>query len=196
MDENRTRVRGYFHFENETEHHWQDSVSNWLRAEHEEQSLIFFVELGRRVAFIRNVYARHHIPLRPTEGLARALAEAEALGSGEKAAFPYSRSYLIQLTNDAHIIYAFGGDLETAVNGGLDVSHHLANLTTGTTDYGVPSSRNSTIYFKDFEFELFLASALLRAGLNPAFTSPGNPSGNSSAAKLESRQSIRIRLGS
>jgi len=177
MDEIRTRVRAYFHFENQTGHHWQDSVSNWLQAEQEERSLIFFVELGRRVAFIRDVYDRHHIALRPNQGLARALAEAEALGAGAKATLPYSRSYVVQLTNDAHVIYAFGGDLETVVNGGLNVSHHLANLTTGTTDYGVPSSQNGTIFFKDFEFELFLASALLRKDLNPIFTLPGDPCG-------------------
>jgi len=122
MDEIRTRVRAYFHFENQTGHHWQDSVSNWLQAEQEERSLIFFVELGRRVAFIRDVYDRHHIALRPNQGLARALAEAEALGAGAKATLPYSRSYVVQLTNDAHVIYAFGGDLETVVNGGLNVS--------------------------------------------------------------------------
>jgi hypothetical protein len=177
LNETGIRVRAYFYFENRTGCHWQDAVSNWLQAERDEQSLAYFVELDRRVAFIRNAYARHRIPLNPNGGLARALAEAEALGKGEKATFAYSRDYLIQLTNDAHVIYAFGGDLEQIVNAGLDVSHHLSNLTAGTTDFGTPSIRNSTIFFKDFEFELFLTSALLQKGLHPTFTPPGDPCG-------------------
>jgi hypothetical protein len=177
MDENRIRVRAYFHFENRTGKHWQDPVSNWLQAEQEEQALMFFVELGRRVRFIRDVYARYRIALKPNEGLARALAAAESLAKGEKAKSKPSQSDLIQLTNDAHVIYAFGGSMEDVVNAGLDVSNHLANMTTGTTDYGTPSSRNKTIFFKDFEIELFLTSALVRKGLSPTFTPPGDPCG-------------------
>src|SRR5579863_10348481 len=116
MDKNRIRVRAYFHFENQTGQHWQYPVSNWLQAEQEEQALMFFVELGRRVDFIRDVYARCRIVLKPNEGLARALAGAESLAKGEKAKSPYSQSDLIQLTNDAHVIYAFGSSLEDVVN--------------------------------------------------------------------------------
>ena len=177
IDEPRIKTRAYFLFENRTGRDWQHSISNWLEAEREERFLSFCGELSRRVEFIRDLYATYRIPLKPDQGLTRALAEAEALGAGDKASFPYSRDYLIQLTNDAHVIYGFGGDLETAVNAGLDVSHHLSNLTTGTTDYGVPSSRNNAIFFKDFEFELFLVSSFLRKGLNPIFTTPGDPCG-------------------
>lgn len=177
MDENRIRVRAYFHFENQTGKHSENSVSNWLQAEREEQALMFFMELGRRVSFIRDVYARYQIVMKPNEGLAQALDAAESLANGDKAKSPFSQSDLIQLTNDAHIIYAFGGTLEDVVSAGLDVSNHLANMTTGTTDYGSPSSRNETIFFKDFEYELFLTSALVRKGLKPTFTPPGDPCG-------------------
>jgi hypothetical protein len=177
MSDTSIRLRAYFHFENRTGHSWRDAVSNWLQAESQEKALAFFTELGRRVTFIRQVYTRYHIPLKPTEGLARALDEAEALARGVKAESAFSREYLIQITNEIHVIYAFGGNLEVTVNAGLDVSTHLANLTTGTTNYGTPSADSKTIFFKDFEFELFLASALLQHGLRPIFTPPGDPCG-------------------
>jgi hypothetical protein len=177
MDNNRIRCRAYFHFENRTGKLWQDSLSNWLQAEQEERALLFFEELGRRVRFVRDTFAKYQIPLKPTEGLSRALAEAESLAKGEKAKLPYSRSSLIQTANDAHVIYSFGGLLEEIVNAGLDISHQLSNLPTGTTDYGTPSTVCNAIYFKDFEFELFIASALIRHGIVPTLTPPGDPCG-------------------
>jgi hypothetical protein len=42
LNENRIRVRAYFHFENRTGWNWRDSVSNWLQAEQDEQSLSYF----------------------------------------------------------------------------------------------------------------------------------------------------------
>lgn len=164
MTEDRIRVRAYFHFENRTGRDWADPVSNWLQAAEEEQADEFFDELRRRVDFIRNLYRRHRIILKPGEGLALALDEAEALARGDKAKGPFLQDKLIRVVNDAHVIYAIGASLETCVSAGLDVSKHLPNLTTGTTDYGTPSNDPKAIFFKDFEFETFIASALIRSG--------------------------------
>ena len=52
MDEDRIRVRAYFHFEDQTGRNWAYPVSNWLQAAEEERAIEFFDELGRRVNFI------------------------------------------------------------------------------------------------------------------------------------------------
>jgi hypothetical protein len=178
MDEDRIRVRAYFHFENRTGRNWADPVSNWLQAAEQERAIEFFDELGRRVSFIRSLYRRHRIVLKPGEGLALALDEAEALARGDKAKGPFAQQQLIRSASDAHVIYAIAGSLQTCVSAGLDVSKHLPNLTTGTTDYGTSSTNLKSIFFKDFEFETFIASALIRNGLVPAFAEPGDPSGD------------------
>ena len=77
----------------------------------------------------------------------------------------------------AHVIYALGESLSICVDAGLDLRNHLANLTTGTTDYGMPSTDAKRIFFKDFEFETFIASVLIKNRLIPALTAPGDPTG-------------------
>lgn len=178
MTEDRIRVRAYFHFENRTGRNWADPVSNWVQAEEEEQAAEFFEQLGRRVDFVRHLYRCHRIILKPGEGLALALDEAEALARGDKITGPFLQEQLIRSVSDAHVIYAIGGGLEACVSAGLDVSKHLPNLTTGTTDYGASSSNPKAIFFKDFEFEIFVASTLVQGGLLPAFTEPGDPTGD------------------
>jgi hypothetical protein len=172
----RIRVRAYFHFENRTGRNWTDPVSNWLQAEQVEHSNQFFEELGRRIDFIRSVYQRYRIALKPGEGFALALDEAEALAKGIKSQ-PFSVKRLNQTVHDAHVIYALGDSLSICVDAGLDLRNHLANLTTGTTDYGTPSTDPKRIFFKDFEFETFIASVLIKNRLVPAFTAPGDPTG-------------------
>ena len=89
----------------------------------------FFEDLGRRVDFIRSLYRRHRIALKPGEGFALALDEAEALAKGVKTR-AFSAQKLNQTVHDAHVIYALGESLLICVDAGLDVRNHLANLTT------------------------------------------------------------------
>jgi hypothetical protein len=170
------RVRAYFHFENRTGRNWADPVSNWLQAEQEEHGYRFFEELGRRVGFIRSLYRRHKIALKPGEEFTLALDEAEALAKGIKSR-SFSAEGLKQTVRSAHVIYALGDSLSICVDAGLDLRNHLANLTTGTTDYGTPSTDRKHIFFKDFEFETFIASVLIQNRLTPALTAPGDPTG-------------------
>lgn len=182
MREDLIRVRAYFHFENHTGKNWKDPISNWLQAEEEEgrsaRAYEFFEELGRRAAFIRGLYRRYRVVLKPNEGLSLALEEAEALARGDKLEGLASAEQLHTIQSRAHVIYAFAETLKTCVDAGLDVSRHLPQMTTGSTDFGISSRDNKAIFFKDFEFELFIASALIRSGLVPALTGPGDPRGD------------------
>jgi hypothetical protein len=42
-------------------------------------------------------------------------------------------------------------------------------MATGATDFCTPSKKNGRIYFKDFEYVLFVDSSLVRRGLKPEF---------------------------
>jgi hypothetical protein len=68
-----------------------------------------------------------------------------------------------------HVIYSIADSIEFCLLSGLDISEHLARMATGKTDFGTPSKKNGKIYFKDFEYELFVASCLIRRGLKPEF---------------------------
>jgi hypothetical protein len=123
--------------------------------------------LGERVAFIRGLYRRYNIQLKPGEGLSQALEEAESLVRGEQAQEFLTESEIRKSIEQIHVIMALGEVLEICVSGGLDVSSHLRQISTGSTDYGTPDTGSGkSIYYKDFELELFIAAALLREGLN------------------------------
>ena len=140
----------------------------------------FCKELGRRVQFIRDLYRTGRIGLRRGEGLSLALDEAAALAAGDKSSEPFSQELLIRVVNDAHIIYAIAESLETCTKAGLNIAHHLKQLTTGTADYGTPAASNvGTMFLKDFEFEIFIAATLIRHGLMPALPDePNDPRGD------------------
>jgi hypothetical protein len=197
MNEQDIRVRAYFHFENRTGRAWADPISNWVQAEEEERAIPFearntlvrmgdglaarepaekfWKELGRRVRFIRDLYRIHKISLKSGQGLAIALDEAEMLASGDVIDKSFSREKLVRTVNDAHVIYTMAESLETCVKAGLDVRQHLAQLTTGTADYGTPARPNvNSMFLKDFEYELFIASALIRRRLIPSFSKKAN----------------------
>jgi hypothetical protein len=133
-------------------------------------------ELLDRTAFIRKTFADAKVPLKAGEGLERSLTEAEALARGEKLPGEPSAEVLNAVARDAHVIYALTDSLKTCADAGLDIVPHLKQITTGTTDYGTPASGTDAkrIYFKDFEFELFTAAALLRAGLAVQLADPPN----------------------
>lgn len=133
-------------------------------------------ELEARTSYIRDFFAKAKIPMNPSEGLARALAEAEALARGEKLPGDPSPKVLAAISHDAHVVWALADDLIDCEARGLNITPYLKQITTGTTDYGTPAAGNEAkkIYFKDFEFELFLASAMLRAKLKVQLADPPN----------------------
>lgn len=133
-------------------------------------------DLLDRTNYIRDLFAKSKVPLKAGEGLERSLAEADAVSRGDKLPGEPSAEMLAAIAHDAHVIWALAENLKTCVAAGLNVVPHLKQITTGTTDFGTPASGNEPkkIYFKDFEFELFLASALIRAGLKVELADPPN----------------------
>ena len=137
-----------------------------------------WAELGEKVDFIKDTFAENKVQIRPDEGLGLALEEARALAAGEKLPGNPSGDRLRAIAHDAHVVWALAEGLKMCLDAGLDVKAHLAQLTTGTTDYGT-SGDGHAIYFKDFECELFIAATLLRAGTEARFSdTPNDPRGD------------------
>jgi hypothetical protein len=126
-------------------------------------------ELGRREALIRDAYDKAKVILKPRQGLALALEEANALAANLKSAKTFSDATARETAQAFHVIYSIAESIELCLQSGLDISRQLSQMATGTTDFGTPSKRNGKIYFKDFEYELFVASCLIRRGLKPRF---------------------------
>lgn len=137
-----------------------------------------WAELGEKVEFIKDTFAKNKVPIRSDGGLGLALEEARALAAGEKLPGDPSGDRLRAIAHDAHVVWALAEGLKLCVDAGLDVHAHLAQLTTGTTDYGT-SGDGHAIYFKDFECELFIAATLLRHGTDVRFSdTPNDPRGD------------------
>jgi hypothetical protein len=126
-------------------------------------------ELGRREELIRNAYDKAKVVLKPKQGLSLALEEANALVAGLKSTKLPSDAAVRAAVQAFHVIYSIADSIEICLHSGLDISEHLARMATGTTDFGTPSKKVGKIYFKDFEYELFVASCLIRRGLKPEF---------------------------
>lgn len=114
--------------------------------------------------YIHNLYRERRIALPPGQGLALALDEAEALGRGVVSPAPATDDNAARTAHDAHVVWALQESIETCLTHGLNLDAHLANIATGTTDYGAPTDDNRRIFFKDFEYEVFIMAALLRQG--------------------------------
>lgn len=121
-------------------------------------------ELKQRVRFLRETYHRLRIPLRPGQGLALALDEAEALADGRKSALPATDDNAARTAHDAHVVWSLAENVKLCIDAGLDLSAHLANITTGTTDFGTAAEDNRAIFYKDFEYEVFMMATLIARG--------------------------------
>lgn len=134
----------------------------------------YWNEIGRRANFIRNLYQRKAVIIEPESPLDSALVAAEKLAMGENAAVSSSRD-LNQCIKDYHVVYAIAETLETCEKSNLDLTDYLKQLKMGTTNYGTPAESGSKeIFLKDFEFELFLTSVLIKYGLKPSFPQDQN----------------------
>jgi len=142
---------------------------------HEE----FWNELGRRADAIRGAYQQAHIQLNGNSPVAKALAEAKELADGVKSKDPANNQTILRTVEAAHVIYAIAESIVTCQSGGLDITRHLKQMGTGTINFGIPgTAENKDIYLKDFEYELFIASILLKNGLQPSFLDdPSDPIG-------------------
>jgi len=127
-------------------------------------------ELTDAVAYIREQFAANKIRLAKDEGITKALDEAEALGKGRAEGLVDATKPLITSVEECHVILAFARDLRLCVRHGLPVGPHLRRMTSGSTNFGVPSAPNEhNFFFKDFETELFVAATPIQAGLPVRF---------------------------
>jgi hypothetical protein len=132
-------------------------------------------ELTDAVAYIREQFAANKIRLVKDEGITKALDEAEALGRGRAEGPVDVTKPLLTSVEECHVILAFARDLRLCVRHGLPVGPHLRRMTSGSTDFGVPSGPNERNYFfKDFETELFVAATLAQAGFPVRFLEHDN----------------------
>ncbi len=141
--------------------------------------MIDCVGLNRRITYIKSLYQNYKIQIKPGEGIAKMLSEAERivngdaeLGDDDKIRFSIE-SY--------HNTLTLAETLETCVKAGWDVSNHLKQITTGTIDYGESAlhAELKKIFYKDFECELFIGSVLIKQGLNPELLeNPDDPKGD------------------
>jgi hypothetical protein len=139
----------------------------------------FWGELGRRVEAIRAAYKQSRIQLNENSPLAKALAEAKELADGVKSNKPNSDQEVLQTVEAAHVIYTMAESIETCQSAGLEITRQLAQMATGSINFGTPgTTKKKDIYLKDFEYELFIASTLVKEGLRPNFlVDPSDPAG-------------------
>ena len=139
----------------------------------------FWRELGRRAELIRAAYKQARVQLKEDGPLAKALAKAKELADGVKSKEPTNDQAVLRTVEAAQVVYTIAESIETCQSGGLDITRHLAQMSTGTIDFGTPgTSEEKNIYLKDFEYELFIASALLKKGLHPnLLKDPNDPIG-------------------
>jgi hypothetical protein len=139
----------------------------------------FWGELGRRVEAIRAAYKRARIQLNENSPLAKALAEAKELADGVKSNKPSNDQAVLQTVEAAHVIYTMAESIETCQSAGLEITRQLAQMATGSINFGTPgTTEKKDIYLKDFEYELFIASTLVKEGLRPNFLAdPSDPIG-------------------
>lgn len=133
-------------------------------------------ELPNRIDWLRNLYHERGIALKPDEGLAKSLSEAEAVVRRVVKTGGTTTGNLMDAVAACHLVWSLYDSLEGCISAGLDITPYLARMTTGTTDYGVPAAPLSyqAIFFKDFETELFIAASLARAGLPVKFLEAAN----------------------
>jgi len=146
----------------------------------------FWRELGRRTESIRSAYEQAHVRLNEGGPLARALAEAKELADGVKSKEPTNDQAVLRTVEAAQVVYAIAESIATCQSGGLDISRHLDQMSTGTIDFGTPGTvEEKNIYFKDFEYELFVASVLIKSGLRLNFLEdPNDPIGEMEVSGL------------
>ncbi|MDP9172551.1 MAG: hypothetical protein M3O30_01635 [Planctomycetota bacterium] len=127
--------------------------------------------------YIRDIFKKHKIALKPGEGLTLALEEAEACANGVSKSTNVEDGDIVGSVNACHAVLSLCESLKACISGGMDVNGHLRQLTTGMVDFGVPEDaaiKKKKIFFKDFEAELFVAGQLVKGGLPVEFLQSSN----------------------
>lgn len=136
----------------------------------------YWQQLSARVQYLRDLYKKGKVPLKPGQGLTTALDEAAAAAAGAPSTEQPTDENVMASVNACHVVWGLYDSVKACIDAGLDVSGHLGQLTTGTVDFGVPAEAadNKTIFFKDFEAELLVAAQLAKATLPVQFLPEAN----------------------
>jgi hypothetical protein len=140
-----------------------------------------FEELKKRLDYIKDLYKKYKLPIKQGEGLSDILILAEKIVNGS---FPTETDKDMRSAEEAfHYVWTLAETMKSCVDG-LDVSNHLARISTGTVDYGIPANGTEIkkIFYKDFECELFVASVLIKGGHKPSLLD--DPSSSMGEMKL------------
>jgi len=133
-------------------------------------------ELGEKIKYIRNLYCKYNIALKKGQGLYCMLIEGEKIVN---EVTPQSKEELKIMAEAYHHIWALCDDLKTCIGAGWNIRNHLNQITTGSVNYGTPSDDKKTIYYKDFELELFIGACLIKQGLKAELSKdPSDPKGD------------------
>jgi len=136
-----------------------------------------YIELGRRVASVRQHLTAARVRLPVGSPFLEALTEADELARGIKSAKPPTDENVEDTILQASVIWNLAEILDRCAAAGLNPSSHLRNMNSGTLDFGRPAvgpNGNRQIYFKDFEFELLIASLLAQRARSIAFPVAAN----------------------
>ena len=131
-------------------------------------------ELKSRIIRIRNYLLSAHVTIPSGSGLDNALREAEAFADSIKSTHPPTNENVLFTALASHLAWNLADILDACSHAGLDFAPHLQRMKIGSVDFGTPALSNRYIYFKDFEFELFVTSGLLQQTLNVAVQSASN----------------------
>lgn len=141
----------------------------------------YWEHLSKRVQYVRKLYNDKNIQLKAGEGLTLALDEAQSCVAAKKSSGAPTVENCLSSANACHVVWALYESIKQCVDAQLDVTNHLRQITTGSTDFGLPAEQphgNKTIFLKDFEAELFVAAQLAKALLPVTFLDkPNDPRG-------------------
>lgn len=110
----------------------------------------FWRELGRRADLIHAAYTRARVQLNENGALGKAIAEAKELADGVKSKEPTNDQAVLRMVEAAQVVYTVAESIETCQSGGLDITRHLAQMSTGTIDFGTPVRANRKHFSQGF----------------------------------------------
>ena len=113
-----------------------------------------------RAEFVRAELDRFKITVDPQQGIGELLALMSELTSKQTSQHPADTVHKL------HAFLVLSENLRRCTNAGLETERYLREMVTGVTVFGTPGIEHHDHFYKDFEFELFIASHLIGEGLN------------------------------
>jgi len=125
----------------------------------------YWQQLTHSLTFIEALYKKHKVILPPNEGLRAAIDEAKSFVAGVKMSGNPTESEIAVRAEKTNAIIMLADTLRPLDAAGIAITRYLKQIGTGSTNYGTPQlpGQSKTHFFKDFETELFVLAALIKA---------------------------------